>query len=544
MKMSENAQKELIGGFDLLLRTNVQHIWEQIFLSLDYVSFRNCMKVSPEWNEVFHRKSFRAKIVTKFSALLWMDTENLERKMWKSSKNILAWTANSEEVAYVEGEEYDEEEHWGSEHDEDDKDYHMIIHFINKSGKLRSRKVEGMSSRCNIWILHNIILVKTDSNLNAITKQGLEQSTVASFDKDEPIDGWTTHFSPAFGFRFLHYISGNHLPQPEAERGCIFFGEVPIDYSEEKDFNTCRHESYHGDDDIELRFNDDGSLFLCGGDINIHHGLTGFAIDVDTSGHSGVKIRELWNDECMPNARRANSKYVVYVEGRTLFVRGVNEEDADQEVHYDFWPDDLELSDYYINIHDIILTDRHVFAFFSYWRGGMKKDIQGCIYKESVLMVDLEARESYHQKHAFGNYAAVDETKVPRFPPKSTFKTTNWKTGISTDIQAIISWGDHSMKINDGSTVIHANNDQGQLFLFDLTSGDPEKVLKGRRVITSRAMGNKSSSVMVKNIIEVKQGMCLFEAGSEHFTLELIAWKGEPLPKAVETWCEWLDGKM
>ena len=66
MKMSENAQKELIGGFDLLLRTNVQHIWEQIFLSLDYVSFRNCMKVSPEWNEVFHRKSFRAKIVTKF----------------------------------------------------------------------------------------------------------------------------------------------------------------------------------------------------------------------------------------------------------------------------------------------------------------------------------------------------------------------------------------------------------------------------------------------------------------------------------------------
>ena len=87
---------------------------------------------------------------------------------------------------------------------------------------------------------------------------------------------------------------------------------------------------------------------------------------------------------------------------------------------------------------------------------------------------------------------------------------------------------------------------------MDLTQGDPEEFLNVRRMITSRATGNKSNSVRVENIIEVKQGMCLFEARkkksrakkSQNFTLELIAWHGEPLPKALETWSEWLDCKV
>ena len=207
-------------------------------MSLDYASIRNCLKVTREWNEVFFEESFRAKIASKFSTQMWMDTDNFERKAWKTNKNILAWTANSEEIAYVEGQECDdvysevdddkndysdviddikdgysevEDEKDISEIEDDDEKYHLIIHFINQNGELRSRKIEGMSSRCNIWILHNIILVKVDSKLYAITKLGLKQSTIKSFSKR--IRGWTTNFTSTVGVRFLYYISGDDLPQ-------------------------------------------------------------------------------------------------------------------------------------------------------------------------------------------------------------------------------------------------------------------------------------------------------------------------------------------
>ena len=36
----------LLNGFDLLLKHNIQHIWEEIFLSLEYDSFQNCTKVT------------------------------------------------------------------------------------------------------------------------------------------------------------------------------------------------------------------------------------------------------------------------------------------------------------------------------------------------------------------------------------------------------------------------------------------------------------------------------------------------------------------
>lgn len=198
--MSENVPIEQFGGFHLLLKRNVLHIWEQIFLSLDYESLRNCLKVSKAWNEVFNKQSFRAKILSKFSTQMLMDVEKLERKIWKSSKNILVWTANSEEVAYV----------------EDRHKNCQIIHFINQSGELRSRKVKGMSARFgvgNIWIIHNIILVKTDSNLYAITKEGLEQSTITSFDKDDPIQAFTTHFNPVLYWGSLLVLHlGKFLP--------------------------------------------------------------------------------------------------------------------------------------------------------------------------------------------------------------------------------------------------------------------------------------------------------------------------------------------
>ena len=342
--------------------------------------------MSKAWNEVFNKQSFRAKILSKFSTQMLMDVEKLERKIWKSSKNILVWTANSEEVAYV----------------EDRHKNCQIIHFINQSGELRSRKVKGMSARFgvgNIWIIHNIILVKTDSNLYAITKEGLEQSTITSFDKDDRIQAFTTHFNPAIGVRFLYYISGNfYRPCGQEERGDIHISQVPIDYSEKKDFGGCMTGHFYEEEDIELRFSDDGSHFIC-------HNRDMQLYAIEKSEKYGAKMTMLWEGSGNAFAWRANSKYVVDARRRFLSVRKINDEDGDED-DYDFYPNGLDLNDYCIDIHDIILTDRHVFALFSYWKGGMKMDI--------VLTVDLEAHEA---RHAIGNDTAVDATRMPRFPP-------------------------------------------------------------------------------------------------------------------------------
>ena len=114
------------SGFDLLLKRNLPHIWEKIFLSLDYASFRNCLGVSHEWNSVLESESFGAKVRSAFSTSLWLDTEGLSRNVWKSGKNIINWTVGgNEEVAFV--------ERIGSSK--------VLVHLIDSAGKLRSARL-------------------------------------------------------------------------------------------------------------------------------------------------------------------------------------------------------------------------------------------------------------------------------------------------------------------------------------------------------------------------------------------------------------------
>ena len=163
-----------------------------------------------------------------------------------------------------------------------------------------------------------------------------------------------------------------------------------------------------------------------------------------------------------------------------------------------------------------------------------------------VFTLDLESQEG---KHAIGDATYVEEKLILTPPPVSCFQITIPPWPFRVDYRDVrISWGDHNVKINKGRNGICSYNDQGQLLFLDLTQGDPEKFLMGRRMITSRAAKGKNCSVRVENVIEIKQGMCLFEAGrkigtrrSENFTLELISWQGERLPKALERWSEWLD---
>ena len=53
-------------AFDTLLIRNVPHILEKIFLSLDYESFKKCLKVSTTWNELLMSGSFLSKRASVF----------------------------------------------------------------------------------------------------------------------------------------------------------------------------------------------------------------------------------------------------------------------------------------------------------------------------------------------------------------------------------------------------------------------------------------------------------------------------------------------
>ena len=58
--------------FDRLLTRNVPHILEKIFFSLDYASFKKCLKVSKSWNDILKTESFLKRGKTVF----WDDIHN------------------------------------------------------------------------------------------------------------------------------------------------------------------------------------------------------------------------------------------------------------------------------------------------------------------------------------------------------------------------------------------------------------------------------------------------------------------------------------
>ena len=59
--------------FDRLFTTNVLHIHEKIFLSLDCISFMNCLEVSRSWNDLLTSESFTIKGKALFSEDIRME---------------------------------------------------------------------------------------------------------------------------------------------------------------------------------------------------------------------------------------------------------------------------------------------------------------------------------------------------------------------------------------------------------------------------------------------------------------------------------------
>ena len=69
-------------AFDTLLTKNLPHIFEKIFLSLDYNSFKACLGVSKAWKGLLVSESFRRKAKLVFCREILRDELNL----WEASR--------------------------------------------------------------------------------------------------------------------------------------------------------------------------------------------------------------------------------------------------------------------------------------------------------------------------------------------------------------------------------------------------------------------------------------------------------------------------
>ena len=193
----------------------------------------------------------------------------------------------------------------------------------------------------------------------------------------------------------------------------------------------------------------------------------------------------------------------------------------------------MRKSDFCLGSSCINLTDRHVFSMFTY----LPLTDHQRRRKDAVHIFDLLTHES---RRAIGDEVDHDDFEWSRCEVTGTEGGT------------LLSLG--GIKICDGMIRLETNSDS--IHLFDLTSGDPKGILGAQRKITSRVMGNPDSCIEILDVIEVKPGLCLFKTDmkprdrddsdmgtfgiSDSSILEMVAWKGEKMPKALKAWSEWL----
>ena len=512
------------SGFDLLLRRNVQHIWEKIFLSLDYESFKKCLTVCQAWNGIFTKESFISKAKSTFAAKMWMDTEHLESQVWKSSKDISAWTTNGEEVVFIE-----------SNNDID------MIHFINSEGKFTSRKLRLRRAYVRrIWILNHIILIKTGERVYSVDKLTLKQAKLFFFswwyyDLENLQD---IIFVPNVGVRFLKVnlydgtfslkeVSFDHSKVYEWKKSvCTSRYYISKYMKSETDKQGCcssvesaAPELENDSDDVEylgIFFSEDGSHFIYYSDSEIQV----FSVDKQDA---GLSITHLWDDKDDVNSHpEANSHFVMYVtynNGKPV-LRFRDIKDGRTKKQIDLPHENLE-------VHSIILSKFKMYLFLSYLE---KKDR----INNELMIVDLE---NYQIQYAHRR--------------NEEFKDL-WAN--LEDVHAKDTEHGYSA-ISNGRVVMYPTRDEGKFFFMDLTSANPNKILDERKLITPRnglRVQDKTWGVgKFKRFVEVKKGLCIFDVQSESssfankkevkFIMEKIAWKGEKMPKAMDTWVKWLE---
>ena len=90
-----------------LIRRNMFHVAEKIFFHLDYDSYTNCLDVCKEWRSFLSSKSTFARAKREFGGKMWVSAlkaKKLPRIKIAPRINIICWTTNGREVAYIEDE--------------------------------------------------------------------------------------------------------------------------------------------------------------------------------------------------------------------------------------------------------------------------------------------------------------------------------------------------------------------------------------------------------------------------------------------------------
>ena len=78
------------SGFDRLISQNVPHVFEKIFLYLDYESFKICHKVSITWSGLLTSESFQKKVKSLFKLEIENDIKRLIDACWSNKKQEVA----------------------------------------------------------------------------------------------------------------------------------------------------------------------------------------------------------------------------------------------------------------------------------------------------------------------------------------------------------------------------------------------------------------------------------------------------------------------
>ena len=135
-------KEELYTGpcyFDILFTKNVPHVLEQILFSLDYGSFKRCLRVNKAWNKLLNSESFQKK-----SRHIFQKEINLEceRRLWKASKDGQIEEVRSLLLNKMLDVNHEEEE-WWSDHD----DSYDSWYFKDPYGPLSMATKYGQWSR-------------------------------------------------------------------------------------------------------------------------------------------------------------------------------------------------------------------------------------------------------------------------------------------------------------------------------------------------------------------------------------------------------------
>ena len=80
-------------SFDILFAINVPHILEKIFLSLDYESFKNCVKVNDAWKNLLTSEAFKRKWMIVYQEAILTEGKFIRQdsKKGKNAKYAYLW---------------------------------------------------------------------------------------------------------------------------------------------------------------------------------------------------------------------------------------------------------------------------------------------------------------------------------------------------------------------------------------------------------------------------------------------------------------------